>query len=374
MKEKKKRNLRPIEADNAPRQDPYPEQDDDGAEPEQGDQEPQEKGEAAYLEEDLLKIYLREIGKYNLLTQSEESEFTRNMVEYRQKARDAARKHKLTPKKLLQKYSKACSDDDEVLKAKLEPEARIIQENDPPMNSFRNRLVESNLRLVVSIARRYRHHGLPFLDIIDEGNMGLIKAVDRFDYKKGYRFSTYATWWIKQSITRALSDQSRTIRLPVHLTDTLSKLLSISKYLTQKMGRDPTAEEIATEMEVPLKKVVQLLKISKSPNSLETPISYEGDSILSDIVEDKDALSPTELVFLKYMKETIVELVGTLDKKEKKVILSRYGIGGGDPMTLKEVGGEIGITRERVRQIELKALKKLRKQIVSRGLNIFLEE
>ena len=273
--------------------------------------------------EDPVRMYLKEIGKVPLLSAEEEIELAKRMELGDQEAK--------------------------------------------------KRLAEANLRLVVSIAKRYVGRGMLFLDLIQEGNLGLIKAVEKFDYRKGYKFSTYATWWIRQAITRAIADQARTIRIPVHMVETINKLIRVSRQLLQELGREPTPEEIADEMNMPADRVREILKISQEPVSMETPIGEEEDSHLGDFIEDEIMPAPADAAAFTLLKEQLVEVLGTLTEREQKVLRLRFGLDDGRARTLEEVGKEFNVTRERIRQIEAKALRKLRHPSRSRKLKDYLD-
>lgn len=273
--------------------------------------------------EDPVRMYLKEIGKVSLLTADEEIELAQRM-----------------------------EDGDE---------------------NAKKRLAEANLRLVVSIAKRYVGRGMLFLDLIQEGNLGLIKAVEKFDYRKGYKFSTYATWWIRQAITRAIADQARTIRIPVHMVETINKLIRVSRQLLQELGREPSPEEIAAEMDMSVERVREILKISQEPVSLETPIGEEEDSHLGDFIQDDNVPVPADAAAFTLLKEQLIEVLGTLTEREQKVLRLRFGLDDGRARTLEEVGKEFNVTRERIRQIEAKALRKLRHPSRSRKLKDYLD-
>lgn len=273
--------------------------------------------------DDPVKVYLKEIGSFPLLTLDEEIEL-----------------------------------------------AERIQKGD---EKAKKRLAEANLRLVVSIAKRYVGRGMLFLDLIQEGNLGLLKRADKFDHTKGFKFSTYATWWIRQAITRAIADQARTIRIPVHMVETINKLIRVSRQLLQELGREPSPEEIAEEMNMPVDRVREILKISQEPVSLETPIGEEEDSHLGDFIQDENVPVPAEAAAFTLLKEQLVEVLGTLTEREQKVLCLRFGLEDGKARTLEEVGKEFNVTRERIRQIEAKALRKLRHPSRSRKLKDFLD-
>jgi len=308
--------------------------------------------------DDPVRMYLKEIGKVNLLTSEEEIELAQHMG-----AGDAA-------KEQMEEIGKARENGEEV---SLTPEEEAaLKKAIKKGEAAKQRLAEANLRLVVSIAKRYVGRGMLFLDLIQEGNLGLIKAVEKFDYTKGYKFSTYATWWIRQAITRAIADQARTIRIPVHMVETINKVIRVSRQLLQELGHDPTPEEISEEMNMPVDKVREILKIAQEPVSLETPIGEEEDSHLGDFIPDEDASEPSEAASFTLLKEQLVDVLGTLTPREEKVLKLRFGIEDGRTRTLEEVGKEFNVTRERIRQIEAKALRKLRHPSRSKKLKDFL--
>lgn len=311
--------------------------------------------------EDPVRMYLKEIGKVPLLTAEEEIELAQKMET------GAVAKEKIA---ILEKRVDGA---DEAEAEELRQEIRNLQRDLDAGDDAKKRLAEANLRLVVSIAKRYVGRGMLFLDLIQEGNLGLIKAVEKFDYCKGFKFSTYATWWIRQAITRAIADQARTIRIPVHMVETINKLIRVSRQLLQELGREPLLEEIAEEMNLPVERVREILKISQEPVSLETPIGEEEDSHLGDFIQDDNVPVPADAAAFTLLKEQLVEVLGTLTEREQKVLRLRFGLDDGRARTLEEVGKEFNVTRERIRQIEAKALRKLRHPSRSRKLKDYLD-
>ena len=311
--------------------------------------------------EDPVRMYLKEIGKVPLLSAEEEIELAKNMEA------GAVAKEKIA----ILKSREENATEEEL--AEIKEEIKNLQKDLDAGDEAKKRLAEANLRLVVSIAKRYVGRGMLFLDLIQEGNLGLIKAVEKFDYRKGYKFSTYATWWIRQAITRAIADQARTIRLPVHMVETINKLIRVSRQLLQELGREPSPEEIAAEMNMPVERVREILKISQEPVSLETPIGEEEDSHLGDFIQDDNVPVPADAAAFTLLKEQLEEVLGTLTEREQKVLTLRFGLEDGRARTLEEVGKEFNVTRERIRQIEAKALRKLRHPSRSRKLKDYLE-
>ena len=312
--------------------------------------------------EDPVRMYLKEIGKVPLLSAEEEINLAQRMEE-----------GNVATEKIQLLKARMEEAEDEAEKAEIQEEIKAMQKDIDLGSDAKKRLAEANLRLVVSIAKRYVGRGMLFLDLIQEGNLGLIKAVEKFDYRKGYKFSTYATWWIRQAITRAIADQARTIRIPVHMVETINKLIRVSRQLLQELGREPSPEEIAAEMNMPVDRVREILKISQEPVSLETPSGEEEDSHLGDFIKDDNVPVPADAAAFTLLKEQLEEVLGTLTEREQKVLTLRFGLEDGRARTLEEVGKEFNVTRERIRQIEAKALRKLRHPSRSRKLKDYLE-
>ena len=326
------------------------------------EEEESSEGKVATLEKDLelagkaptndpVRMYLKEIGKVPLLTAQEEVELAKRI----EAGEEASARLREAGDKLSRE------------------EKRALRRQERSGQEAKRKLVEANLRLVVSIAKRYVGRGMLFLDLIQEGNLGLIRAVEKFDFRKGYKFSTYATWWIRQAITRAIADQARTIRIPVHMVETINKLIRMQRQLLQEMGREPTPEEIAERMELTPEKVREIIKVSQEPVSLETPIGEEEDSHLGDFIEDSDAVVPVDAASFILLQEQLEDVLNSLSEREREVIRLRFGLTDGHPRTLEEVGREFGVTRERIRQIESKTLAKLRHPTRSAKLRDYLE-
>jgi len=315
--------------------------------------------------EDPVRMYLKEIGKVPLLSAEDEIELAKRM--------EAGNRVREDIDQIRKKNERATSADREKNNAKIK---KIMTDNAETLarsEEAKKRLSEANLRLVVSIAKRYVGRGMMFLDLIQEGNLGLIKAVEKFDYRKGYKFSTYATWWIRQAITRAIADQARTIRIPVHMVETINKLIRVQRQLLQELGREPTPEEVAKEMKMPIERVAEIQKISQEPVSLETPIGEEEDSHLGDFIQDDNVPVPADAAAFTLLREELLKVLGTLTDREQKVLRLRFGLDDGRTRTLEEVGKEFNVTRERIRQIEAKALRKLRHPSRSKKLRDFLD-
>lgn len=312
--------------------------------------------------EDPVRMYLKEIGKVPLLTAEEEIHLAKQM----EAGADAI-------KDMEELEEKLAGTEDPKEKTQIEEKMKSLRMTVYAGEEAKKRLAEANLRLVVSIAKRYVGRGMLFLDLIQEGNLGLIKAVEKFDFRKGFKFSTYATWWIRQAITRAIADQARTIRIPVHMVETINKLIRVSRQQLQELGREPTPEEIAEEMNMSVERVREILKISQEPVSLETPIGEEEDSHLGDFIQDDNVPVPADAAAFTLLKEQLVEVLGTLTDREQKVLRLRFGLDDGRARTLEEVGKEFNVTRERIRQIEAKALRKLRHPSRSRKLKDYLD-
>lgn len=329
---------------------PAPDFETDAVEEEEVEEKPKIDYSVKAPTNDPVRMYLKEIGKVSLLTAKEEVQYAK-LIEGGEKAAETLQKTK-----------------------NLKPaERRKLQREEAEGIEAKKRLVEANLRLVVSIAKRYVGRGMLFLDLIQEGNLGLIRAVEKFDFRKGFKFSTYATWWIRQAITRAIADQARTIRIPVHMVETINKLVRVQRQLLQELGREPMPDEVAKEMGITPEKVREILKVSREPVSLETPIGEEEDSQLGDFIEDQEAIIPANAASFALLQDQLRDVLDTLSERERKVIELRFGLLNGHPRTLEEVGKEFGVTRERIRQIESKTLSKLRHPSRSHKLRDYLD-
>ncbi|MDI6786688.1 MAG: sigma-70 family RNA polymerase sigma factor [bacterium] len=333
---------------------------------------------------DAIEIYLQEISRIPLLTSKEELLLAKKISTSTKEIREIEKRYRLPIVKIKGVYKRWVHK--QITKEELPSSLKnltaenfkeLIKEitaiEDISHKSKKN-FIEANLRLVVSIAKKYSSRRLPFLDLIDEGNLGMMKAVDKFDYKQGHKFSTYATWWIKHTIVRAIADQSRTIRVPVYMIETISKCIKVIRNLLQELGREPTLEEISKKMQISIHKIIEIINISQEPSSLEAPVGSSGNSILGDLIEGSESLSPLKAVFLNLLQDEISKLLENLNEKEKTIIKLRFGLENYKPHTLEETGKIIGITRERVRQLEFKALQKLNELKVSRELHDFLLE
>lgn len=333
---------------------------------EEGEEWQDDEAAPAYLDDisdDSVRLYLREIGKIPLLNPEEELKLARQVVENRQELEE-----------VLDKIAELEDDKTKTPNAKERTELEKLHSRAKKLSIPKDQMAEANMRLVVSIAKRYSGRGLDFLDLIQEGNTGLLRAVEKFDPDKGFKFSTYATWWIRQAITRAIADQARTIRIPVHMVETINKLLRTQRRMTQELNREPTIEELAVEMEMEPEKIEYVMKIKQDITSLDANVrDDDDDSVLGDFIEDEDAQSPEESATMQLLKEQVREMLGVLTEREQKILKMRFGLEDGKSHTLEEVGQEFSVTRERIRQIEAKALSKLRKHKDSKRLHDYIQ-
>jgi RNA polymerase primary sigma factor len=333
---------------------------------------------------DPIRVYLKEINQIPLLTPIEEKRLSRQIEIDRLRIKEIEIKTGLSERRLKQLYEKWKSK--EIKKKDLPPSLtklpkkeidkllHTVEVLENKIDAIKRKFIESNLRLVVNVAKRYGHGKLSFLDLINEGNLGLIRAVNKYDYKEGFKFSTYAIWWIKQAITRAISEQGRTIRIPVYMMETINRCIKTINSLSQELSREPTLEEIATKMKMPIAKVIEIINIAQEPVSLDTPVGTNGESELGDLIEDKETLPPSKAIFFSMLQEQIEEIINTLPEKERLTLKLRFGLDGLEPHTLEDVGKILGVTRERVRQMEKKILNKLRKMKITKQLHDFLIE
>jgi len=333
---------------------------------------------------DPIRVYLKEINQIPLLTPIEEKRLSRQIEIDRLRIKEIEVKTGISERRLKQLYEKWKSK--EIKKKDLPPSLtklpkkeidkllHTVEVLENKIDAIKRKFIESNLRLVVNVAKRYGHGKLSFLDLINEGNLGLIRAVNKYDYKEGFKFSTYAIWWIKQAITRAISEQGRTIRIPVYMMETINRCIKTINSLSQELSREPTLEEIATKMKMPIAKVIEIINIAQEPVSLDTPVGTNGESELGDLIEDKETLPPSKAIFFSMLQEQIEEIINTLPEKERLTLKLRFGLDGLEPHTLEDVGKILGVTRERVRQMEKKILNKLRKMKITKQLHDFLIE
>lgn len=333
---------------------------------------------------DPIRVYLKEINQIPLLTPIEERRLSRQIELDRLRIKEIEIKTGVSERRLKQLYKKWKSKEikkkdlptslTKLPKKEIDKLLHTVEVLENKIDAIKRKFIESNLRLVVNVAKRYGHGRLSFLDLINEGNLGLIHAVNKYDYKEGFKFSTYAIWWIKQAITRAISEQGRTIRIPVYMMETINRCIKTINTLSQELSREPTLEEIATKMKMPIAKVIEIINIAQEPVSLDTPVGIEGESELGDLIEDKETLPPSKAIFFSMLQEQIEEVIDTLPERERLTLKLRFGLDGLEPHTLDEVGKVLGVTRERVRQLEKRILNKLRKMQITKQLHDFLLE